>query len=80
MIADIRQAHHKQIYKELDYCVETMQGIYKEIFDLNRCWVKGNNNTRWLFVVMGLTVQMNQLIAYRKSINFRPPDLWRITI
>jgi hypothetical protein len=73
MIADMRQAHHKQIYKERGYRVEPMQGLVKEIFDLDRCWMKGNNNNRWLFAAMGLTVQMHQLIAYQKK-----KSTWRI--
>jgi hypothetical protein len=43
-----------------------MQGNVKDIFDLNRCWMRGNNNNRWLFATMGLAVQMHQLNAYRK--------------
>jgi len=67
MIADMHQLRHKQIYKERDDRVEPMQGPVKEIFDLNRCWMKGNNSNRWLFAAMGLTVQMHQLIAYRSQ-------------
>jgi hypothetical protein len=26
-----------------------MQGIVKDIFDLNRCWMRGNDNNRWLW-------------------------------
>jgi hypothetical protein len=63
MIADMHQSRHQQIYKERGYRVEPMQGIVKDIFDLNRCWMRGNNNNRWLFAAMGLAVQMHQLIA-----------------
>lgn len=73
MIADMHQPQHKQIYKERGYRVEPMQGLVKEIFDLNRCWMKGNDNNRWLFAAMGLTVQMHQLIAYRSK-----KSTWRI--
>jgi hypothetical protein len=73
MIADMRQPQHKQIYKERGYRVEPMQGLVKEIFDLNRCWMKGNHSNRWLFAAMGLTVQMHQLIAYRNK-----KSTWRI--
>lgn len=41
-----------------------MQGIAKEIFDLDNCCMKGNANNRWLFAAMGLTIQMNQLKAF----------------
>jgi hypothetical protein len=73
MIADMHQLQHQQIYKERGYRVEPMQGLAKEIFDLNRCWMKGNNSNRWLFAAMGLTVQMHQLIAYRNK-----KSTWRI--
>jgi hypothetical protein len=73
MIADMGRPRHKQIYKERGYRVEPMQGLVKEIFDLDRCWMKGNNNNRWLFAAMGITVQMHQLMAYRKK-----KSTWRI--
>lgn len=40
MIADMRKAHYKQIFKERGYRVELMQGFVKKIFDLDRCWMK----------------------------------------
>jgi hypothetical protein len=64
---DIHQWRHQQIYKERGFRVEPMQGIVKDIFDLDRCWMRGNNNNRWLFAAMGLPVQMHQLIAYKKN-------------
>jgi hypothetical protein len=44
-----------------------MQGLVKQIFDLDRCWMGGSKNNRWLFAAMGLTFQMHQLIAYQKG-------------
>ena len=73
MIADMQRPRHKQIYKERAYRVEPMQGLVKEIFDLDRCWMKGNDSNRWLFAAMGLTVQMHQLIAYQNK-----KSTWRI--
>ena len=73
MIADMHQPRHKQIYKERGYRVEPMQGIVKDIFDLNRCWMRGNDNNRWLFAAMGLAVQMHQLNAYENN-----QSTWRI--
>ena len=67
MIVDMHQLRHIQIYIERNYRGEPMQGPVKEIFDLNRCWMKGSNSNRWLFAAMGLTVQMHQLIAYRSQ-------------
>ena len=45
-----------------------MQGPVKEIFDLDRCWMRGNENNRWLFAAMGLTVKIHQLLALRENI------------
>ena len=56
----------KQIYKERSYRVEPMQGLVKDIFELDRCWMRGSRNNRWLFAAMGLTVQMHQLSAYKE--------------
>jgi hypothetical protein len=44
-----------------------MQGIVKDIFDLERCWMRGEQNNRWLFAAMGLTIQMHQLDAFKKG-------------
>ena len=67
MIADMHQPLYQQIYKQRGYRVEPMQGIVKDIFDLNRCWMRGNDNNRWLFAAMGLAIQMHQLIAYKNK-------------
>ena len=67
MIKVMKKPEHKQIYKERSYRVEPKQGIVKEIFDLDRCWMRGNKNNRWLFAAMGLTIQMHQLIAFREK-------------
>ena len=44
-----------------------MQGLVKDIFELDRCWIGGSQNNRWLFAAMGLTVQMHQLEAYKQK-------------
>lgn len=51
-----------------------MQGIVKEIFDLDRCWMRGGQNSRWIFAAMGLTIQMHQLKAYSEN-----RSTWNIT-
>jgi hypothetical protein len=56
----------KQIYKERPYRVEPMQGLVKDIFKLDNCWMRGNANNQWLFTAMGLTIQMHQLKALKK--------------
>jgi hypothetical protein len=75
LASDNRQKMHKammrpkcrKIYKERAYKVEPMQGLVKDIFDLDRCWMRGNNNNRWLFAAMGLTIQMYQLNAFHEG-------------
>jgi hypothetical protein len=44
-----------------------MQGLVKDIFELDRCWMRGNSNNRWIFAAMGLTVQMHQLQAFKQG-------------
>jgi hypothetical protein len=67
IIAHMLQPLHQQIYKVRGYRVEPIQGVVKDIFNLNRCWMRGSNNNRWSFAAKGLTVQMHQLIAYRNN-------------
>ena len=58
---------HRQIYKERAYKVEPMQGLVKDIFDLDHCWMRGNDSNRWLFDAMGVTIQMHQLKAFHEN-------------
>lgn len=67
MIREMKQPHNRRLLKERSVTVEPMQGLVKEIFDLDRCWMRGDRNNRWLFAAMGLTVQMHQLQAYREG-------------
>jgi len=69
MFKVMEQPKHKQIYKERSYRVEPMQGLVKDIFELDRCWMRGSQNNRWLFAAMGLTVQMHQLDAYKQKLS-----------
>jgi hypothetical protein len=46
-----------------------MQGLIKNIFSLDTCLMRGNQNNRWLFAAMGLAVQMHQLKAWRKGLS-----------
>jgi hypothetical protein len=53
---------------------EPMQGLVKEMFALDWCWMHGCRNNRWLFAAMGVAVQMHQSLAYKQG---RSP--WTIT-
>jgi len=67
MIQFMQKPKHQKIYRERSYRVEPMQGIVKDIFDLNRCWMRGEQNNRWLFAAMGLTIQMHQFDTFKKG-------------
>ncbi len=67
MIEFMKKRKHKKIYRERSFKVEPMQGLVKNIFDLNRCWMHGDENNRWIFAAMGLTIQMHQLKAYKNG-------------
>jgi hypothetical protein len=56
----------KRYVKERGHTVEPMQGLVKELFDLDRCWMRGNDNNRWLFAAMGATVQIAQSHALKR--------------
>jgi len=67
MIKFMNKPKHKQIYRERSYKVEPMQGLVKDIFELDRCWMHGDENNRWLFAAMGVAVQMHQLEAFKQG-------------
>jgi len=67
MIAYMKVPKHKKIYGERSYKVEPMQGLVKDIFELDRCWMRGDENNRWLFAAMGVAVQMHQLHAFKQG-------------
>jgi hypothetical protein len=46
-----------------------MQEIIKDIFKLNRCGIRGDENNRCLFAAMELNIQMHQLEAFKLDIN-----------
>jgi hypothetical protein len=65
MIAAMKTKRARKYLKERSQTVEPMQGLVKEIFDLDCCWMRNDDNNRWLFAAMGLAVQMHQLQAYQ---------------
>ena len=67
MIAIMQSSRRQRILKERSYTVEPMQGLVKNIFDLDRCWMKGDHNNRWLFAAMGIAIQMAQLNAFNEN-------------
>ena len=69
MIQFMQKPKHQKICHERSCSVEPMQGIVKDIFGLDRCWMGGEQDNRWLFAAMGLTIQMHQLDAFKRQIN-----------
>jgi hypothetical protein len=64
MVKVLQQSKNKRLYKQRSYTVEPMQGLIKDIFELERCWMRGKENNRWLFAAMGVAVQMHQYRAW----------------
>lgn len=64
MIAEQMREENRQIYKQRSITVEPMQGLVKELFELDRCWMRGDESNRWIFAAMRIAVQMAQRVAY----------------
>jgi len=67
MIKRMQSPRRRKYLKERSHTVEPMQGIVKDIFELERCWMRGDENNRWLFAAMGIAVQMAQLKAVKEQ-------------
>jgi hypothetical protein len=67
MIREMLTEKNKQAYKERSTTVEPMQGLVADIFELNRCWMRGDVNNRWCFAAMGIAVQIAQWNAYKDN-------------
>jgi len=67
MIKEMLTKQNKKDYKKRSTTVEPMQALIKDIFELERCWMRGDANNRWLFAAMGIAVQMAQWKAYQEK-------------
>ena len=67
MIKEMLTRKNKREFRQRSITVEPMQGLVANIFDLERCWMRGNDNNRWLFAAMGVAVQIAQLHAHRRQ-------------
>lgn len=65
MVKVLKRRKNQLVYKQRSYTVEPMQGLIKDIFELERCWMRGSENNRWLFAAMGGVVQLHQYRAWR---------------
>jgi hypothetical protein len=64
MYQQILTKRNIQIYKVRSKSVEPVQGLIKDIFDLDVCWMRGNDNNGWLFAAMGIAIQIAQWNAH----------------
>lgn len=67
MIKQMLTKKNRKDYKERSTTVEPMQGLIADIFELERCWMHGEVNNRWLFAAMGVAVQMAQWTAWKQA-------------
>lgn len=67
MLLEQNQPENRQIYKQRSVTVEPMQGLVKELFELQNCWMRGDESNRWLFAAMGIAVQIAQRNAYLRG-------------
>ena len=67
MIKQLSVKKLKKIYQKRSVTVEPMQGLVKDIFDLDICWMRGDGNNRWLFAAMGVAVQIAQWEAHKQN-------------
>lgn len=67
MIAEQMKTENREIYKKRGTTVEPMQGLLKDIFGLEECWMRGNRSNRWLTAAMGIAVQMAQHRADKEN-------------
>ena len=64
MISEMLTEQNRKDYVKRSTTVEPMQGLIADIFELKTgCWMRGNDNNKWLFAAMGVAVQMAQLDA-----------------
>jgi hypothetical protein len=66
-IKEMNRPKNKKIYLRRSTTVEPMQGLMKEIFGLETCWMRGNANNRWIIAAMGIAVQISQHQAVRRK-------------
>lgn len=67
MIAELKTADNLRLYKKRSITVEPIQGLVKDLFDLDRCWMRGNASNRWLYAATGVAVQIAQRRALRRG-------------
>ena len=65
MLNVLNRPVNRRLRKQRGHTVEPMQGVIKDIFALERCWMRGHRNNRWLFAALGVAVQLHQARALK---------------
>jgi hypothetical protein len=65
MIHVLNLPKNRQLRRQRGQTMEPMQGVIKDIFALDRCWMRGHRQNRWLFAAMGGAVQRHQARALK---------------
>jgi len=58
----------------MDRATKANKPFFMELFELETCWMRGDESQRWLFAAMGVAVQIAQRRAYRRG-----TSTWNIT-
>jgi hypothetical protein len=74
MIHVLNLPKNRQLRRQRGQTMEPMQGVVKDIFALDRCWMRGHRQNRWLFAAMGGAVQRHQARALKAH-----RSTWKIT-
>jgi len=67
MIRAMQTLRNRRTYQQRATTVEPMQGLVKELFALETCWMRGDASNRWLFAAMGVAVQIAPRQAHRRG-------------
>lgn len=65
MINVLNRPVNRRLRQQRGQTVGPMQGVVKDVFALERCWMRGHRNNRWLFASMGVAVQLHQARAFK---------------
>jgi hypothetical protein len=65
MISVLNRPINRRLRQPRGQTAEPLQGVVKDVFALERWWMRGHHHNRWLFAAMGAAVQLHQARAYK---------------
>ena len=74
MIEVLNQPQNRKRRQQRGQTGEPRQGVVKDLFARERCWMRGHRHNRGRFAAMGVTVQRHQARALN-----RQRSVWKIT-